>query len=104
MYIFIIIKYMNIILLGAPGAGKGTLAQALIDNYSFVQISTGDLIRAIVKTDSPMAGKLKAIMASGGLVDDATIKEIIASKIDEVSQRGKNIIFDGFPRTLDQAQ
>jgi adenylate kinase len=69
---------MNIILLGAPGAGKGTLAQSLINEYSFVQISTGDLIREMVKKEGELADQLRKIMQGGGLVDDEIVKKLIS--------------------------
>jgi adenylate kinase len=94
---------MNIILLGAPGSGKGTLSQHLITNYNCVQISTGDLIRAEIKSGSELGNKIKAISAAGGLVDTQTVISMIENKVKQLQSDGKSIIFDGFPRTKEQA-
>ena len=93
---------MNIILLGPPGAGKGTQARALCDKYSLVQLSTGDMLREAKKADSEIGKRAAAIMAKGELVTDDVVIGLIEDKIAE----GGNVegfIFDGFPRTLGQA-
>jgi adenylate kinase len=95
---------MNIVLLGAPGSGKGTLSQVLIDKYNFYQISTGDLIREIIKTDSPLGNELKKITSEGKLVSDEFVKQLVLNKIEELKISNKSIIFDGFPRNIDQAK
>lgn len=94
---------MKLILLGAPGAGKGTQAQFLTEKYGIPQISTGDMLRAAVKAGSPLGLKVKEVMASGGLVSDETIIELIEERIKEDDCK-KGFLFDGFPRTIPQAE
>jgi len=94
---------MKLILLGAPGAGKGTQAQFLCEKYVIPQISTGDMLRAAVKAGSPLGLKVKEVMASGGLVSDETIIELIEERIKEKDCEN-GFLFDGFPRTLPQAE
>jgi len=90
---------MNIILLGYPGAGKGTEAENL-KKEGYFHVSTGDLIRAEIKKESPLGKQVKEITSKGNLVPDALVTEILLSAI-----KGKdNVLFDGFPRTLAQAQ
>lgn len=94
---------MRLILLGAPGAGKGTQAQFITEKYGVPQISTGDMLRAAVKAGTPLGLKVKEVMASGGLVSDETIIELIQERIqDEDCKNG--FLFDGFPRTIPQAE
>jgi adenylate kinase len=94
---------MRLILLGAPGAGKGTQAQFITETYGVPQISTGDMLRAAVKAGSPLGLKVKEVMASGGLVSDETIIELIQERIKEDDCEG-GFLFDGFPRTIPQAE
>jgi len=94
---------MKVILLGAPGAGKGTQAQFMTEKYGIPQISTGDMLRAAVKAGSPLGLKVKEVMASGGLVSDETIIELIQERIKE-DDCAKGFLFDGFPRTIPQAE
>lgn len=92
---------MNIILLGPPGAGKGTQAQILVDGRDMIQLSTGDMLRAARTSGTEMGKKVAAIMDAGELVTD----EIVIGLIEEQLQKGSEggFIFDGFPRTLAQA-
>ncbi len=94
---------MEIILLGPPGAGKGTQAALLESAYSMVQLSTGDMLRAAVKAGTPVGLKAKAVMDAGELVSDEIVSGIIGDKLDELGA-GVGIIFDGYPRTAAQAE
>lgn len=91
----------NIILLGPPGAGKGTQAKRLEDSRGMVQLSTGDMLRAAKTSGTEMGNKVAAIMDAGQLVTDEIVIGLIAEKLDQGSEGG--FIFDGFPRTLPQA-
>lgn len=94
---------MRIILLGAPGAGKGTQAQFIMDSYAIPQISTGDMLRAAVKAESPLGMQVKDIMASGGLVSDDIIIGLVQERIAQDDCKN-GFLFDGFPRTIPQAE
>jgi adenylate kinase len=93
---------MNIILLGPPGAGKGTQATRLVDERGMVQLSTGDMLRAAVKAGSPTGLKAKAVMDAGDLVSDEIVTGIIGEALDALSPE-TGVIFDGYPRTAAQA-
>lgn len=94
---------MRIVLLGAPGSGKGTQSQRLVERHGVPQISTGDLLRAAVKAGTPLGVHAKAIMDAGKLVDDATMLGIIRERLGQPDAR-KGFILDGFPRTIAQAE
>lgn len=94
---------MKIILLGAPGCGKGTLAKNISLDFEIPQISSGDLFRAIVKQDTPLANKVKEIMKSGALVPDEVTIELVKERISKDDCK-KGFILDGFPRTVNQAE
>jgi adenylate kinase len=93
---------MNIILLGPPGAGKGTQAARLVAERAMVQLSTGDMLRAAVKAGSPTGLKAKAVMEAGELVSDEIVSGIIGEALDDLSP-ATGVIFDGYPRTAAQA-
>jgi len=93
---------MNIILLGPPGAGKGTQASRLVDSRGMVQLSTGDMLRAAVKAGTPIGLKAKAVMDAGELVSDEIVSGLIGEALDALSP-DTGVIFDGYPRTEAQA-
>ena len=94
---------MRVILLGAPGAGKGTHAQFICERFGIPQISTGDMLRAAVKAKSELGMQVEQVMASGGLVTDEIIIALVKERIQEDDCRS-GFLFDGFPRTIPQAE
>jgi adenylate kinase len=94
---------MNIILLGPPGAGKGTQASRLVEERGMVQLSTGDMLRAAVKAGTPVGEQAKAVMEAGELVSDAIVTQLIDENLAGLAPE-QGVIFDGYPRTLAQAE
>ena len=94
---------MRVILLGPPGAGKGTQAAAITEAFNIPQISTGDMLRAAVNSGSELGIKVKSVMDSGGLVSDELIIDLVKQRISE-ADCANGFLFDGFPRTIPQAQ
>lgn len=94
---------LNIILLGPPGAGKGTQASRLEQEHSMVQLSTGDMLRAAVKAGTPIGLQAKAVMDAGELVSDEIVSGLIGERLDDLGGK-TSVIFDGYPRTAAQAE
>lgn len=93
---------LNLVLFGPPGAGKGTQAEYLIESFNLIHLSTGDLLRSEIGSGSELGMKAKSFMDKGELVPDEVVIGMIKSKLD-ANKEAKGFIFDGFPRTVDQA-
>lgn len=94
---------MNIILVGAPGCGKGSLSKKLLNKFNLAHISTGDLFREAIKKDDDFANEIKSIIASGKYVPDSITNKIASDAIVESLKNHEGFILDGYPRTIDQA-
>lgn len=91
---------MKIILLGAPGSGKGTLADSIKNNYGYAHVSTGDILRENIKNETPLGKLAKPLINNGNFVSDDIINEVVKNKLDELKD---NYVLDGYPRTINQA-
>jgi adenylate kinase len=94
---------MRLILLGPPGAGKGTQAKLLVEHYGIPQLSTGDILRAAIKARTPLGLEAKAVIDRGDLVSDEVVNGIVAERLDQPDAQ-KGFVLDGFPRTIPQAE
>ncbi len=94
---------LNIVIFGAPGSGKGTQSERIVEKYGIDHISTGDVLRAEIKAGTQLGAQAKKLIDNGQLVPDALIVDMLASKLDSLTG-GKGVIFDGFPRTIAQAE
>lgn len=95
---------MNLVLMGPPGAGKGTQAKLLAERFGLAHLSPGDLLRQAVKEDTPLGREAKRYMDAGRLVPDDLIIDLIGRRLEELASSGTGIVLDGFPRTLRQAE
>jgi len=95
---------MNIMLLGAPGAGKGTQATRIVDDLGLVHLSTGDILRKAVADGTPLGVEAKGYMDAGALVPDEVVIGLVKERISQPDAQEKGVLFDGFPRTIPQAE
>jgi adenylate kinase len=94
---------MVLLLLGAPGSGKGTISNSLIANHDFKQISTGDLLREEVNSGSKLGKEIDEIIKTGKFVSSELVNNLVKDNINKYKKMGKNIVLDGYPRNIDQA-
>jgi adenylate kinase len=97
-------KIMILLLLGAPGSGKGTISNVLIDKFNFEHISTGDLLRAEVASGSQLGKEIDAIMKSGKFVSADLVNNLVKTYLNKYTADGKSVILDGYPRNVEQAK
>ncbi len=95
---------LNVILCGAPGSGKGTQSDFIVKKYGLQHLSTGDVLRAEIKSGSTLGKEIDAIISKGELVPDAKMIDLIDNFIENLPKDSKGVIFDGFPRTVEQAK
>jgi adenylate kinase len=95
---------LNVVIFGAPGSGKGTQSELIIKKYGLFHISTGDVLRGEMKNDTPLGRTAKEYIEKGQLVPDSLIIEMLAGVLDSNPQTKEGVIFDGFPRTIPQAE
>lgn len=95
---------LNIILCGAPGSGKGTQSELIAEKYGMQHLSTGDVLRAEIKSGSPLGKEIDALISKGNLVPDHKMIHLIENYMDTLTADCKGVIFDGFPRTVEQAE
>lgn len=96
-------KRPNLIFLGAPGAGKGSIAAKLVSEFGYFQLSTGDMFRQEIKNQTPLGLEIKSILASGGYVDNNITNQLVQNRLTELVAQNQAFILDGYPRTLEQA-
>ena len=94
---------LNLVVLGKQGAGKGTQCKRLVDDYVIPQISTGDILRAAVKAGTPLGKEVAGVLESGGLVSDELVNKLVLDRMNQDDAK-RGALFDGFPRTLNQAE
>src|SRR5436190_6334971 len=92
---------MNVVFLGPPGSGKGTQAKRLADEFKLTHLSTGDVFRENIKNQTPLGQKIKSFVDGGKLVPDTLVSEVV---FDKLKQLGRNVLLDGYPRTVDQSK
>ena len=97
-------KLPNIIFLGAPGSGKGTIAKQLVEKYNYVHFSTGEMFRETMNLNSPLAAKIRLYMQQGKLIDDDITNNMIKGQLVDALDAQKHFLLDGYPRTIDQAE
>jgi adenylate kinase len=95
----------KIILLGAPGSGKGTISTILVNKYNFTHLSTGDMFRKIIsKPITEHEIKIRNLISAGNLIDDNVTNQLLKNELEKITDKNSNVVFDGYPRTINQAQ